>query len=70
MPEPESISTAYIRSLQTQIHLLRQICRAASAILSDDDSFETVRGRFHGELRDKYVGAKAEYFQFTGRSAP
>ena len=75
--ETDSISTAYIQSLQEQIRLLRQICKAASAILSDDDNFETLRRRYEqaaypGEpsLREQYHAAKAAYFRFTGRSAP
>lgn len=53
-----------------EIHYLRRICRAAGAILSDDDNFDMIRKRFDGELRAQYVQARADYYQFTGRSAP
>ncbi len=63
------LAASYVKDLQDEVALLKAIARKAAAILSDDDSIEQIRRRYHG-LRDEYDQARAAYLQRFGRSAP
>lgn len=52
-----------------EVTILKQIARAAGAMLSEDDSAEQIRKR-DPELRARWIAARAAYYQRFGRSAP
>lgn len=57
-----------LNELRDEVHLLRQIVRAAGSVLSDDDDFDTLRRRWEEGGRARFNGARAAYYQRFKRS--